>query len=241
MKKLTRSDQMYGSHSTTQAVSPQGSFNPYEFSASDGFQVPLNQQPIVLSGPSFASWEYDLYSPPTPGYAHGYSMEQEVTLPSTAHLPAQSTYDGVYYATQSNDSLQSYTLSFSDASSVSSSSNLSCDSKKKRTFERPHFSYNYLIHEAIKSFPEEKATVARIYERIVSLHPEYPISKLESKGWKNCVRHNLSLYNGYLFIKEDKAVTGGACYWMINPKYRDVFQTEDDKRRYRRRGYMYQK
>lgn len=235
----------YGSHSTTQAISSQGSFNPYESSANDGFQVPLNHQTVVSSRSSFASWEYNLYSPPTPGYAPGYSMEQEVTLPSTAHLPAQSTYSGIYYDTQSNDSLQSslqsHPLSFSDSSSASSSGNLPCDCSKKRSFERPHLSYNYLIYEAIKSFPEEKATVARIYERIVSLHPEYPVSKLESKGWKNCVRHNLSLYNGYLFIKGDKAVTGGAYYWMINPKYRDVFQTEDDKRRYRRRGYMYQK
>ncbi|XP_017770867.1 PREDICTED: forkhead box protein O-like [Nicrophorus vespilloides] len=78
-------------------------------------------------------------------------------------------------------------------------------------------SYAELITEAICSSPERRLTLAQIYEWIIYNVP-YFSQKTDSKfsaGWKNSVRHNLSLHNR--FMKMQNEVQGKPSWWIINP------------------------
>ncbi|XP_017770865.1 PREDICTED: forkhead box protein O-like [Nicrophorus vespilloides] len=78
-------------------------------------------------------------------------------------------------------------------------------------------SYAELITDAIYSSPEGRMTLAQIYEWIIYNVP-YFNQRTDSKssaGWKNSVRHNLSLHNR--FMKMQNEVQAKPSWWIINP------------------------
>jgi len=77
-------------------------------------------------------------------------------------------------------------------------------------------SYADLITEAIESSPEKRLTLAQIYEYMVK-NIEYFSDKGESNssaGWKNSIRHNLSLHDKFKRIQNEG--TGKSSWWTIN-------------------------
>jgi DNA-directed RNA polymerase subunit RPC12/RpoP len=66
-------------------------------------------------------------------------------------------------------------------------------------YEKPSMSYAQLIAEAINNAPKKTLVLSDIYKTINAKHPYY---KLESKGWQNSIRHNLTLNKN--FIKEER-------------------------------------
>ncbi|XP_055350844.1 forkhead box protein O-like [Paramacrobiotus metropolitanus] len=77
-------------------------------------------------------------------------------------------------------------------------------------------SYADLIQQAINSSPEKRLTLAQIYEWFVQ-HVPYFKDKGDnnsSAGWKNSVRHNLSLHNRFVRVQNEG--TGKSSWWMIN-------------------------
>eukprot|EP00117_Sycon_ciliatum_P005613 scpid64160/ scgid9483/ Forkhead box protein O len=89
-------------------------------------------------------------------------------------------------------------------------------------------SYSDLISKAILSTKDKRMTLNQIYEWMVANVP-YFRDKGETNsaaGWKNSVRHNLSLHPR--FIKVQNEQTGKSNWWMINP---------DAKRSNRRRAF----
>ncbi|CAM4603752.1 unnamed protein product [Lepidochelys olivacea] len=79
-------------------------------------------------------------------------------------------------------------------------------------------SYAELISQAIESAPEKRLTLAQIYEWMVRFVPYFKDKgdSNSSAGWKNSIRHNLSLHSK--FIKVHNEATGKSSWWMLNPE-----------------------
>uniref|UniRef100_A0A0K2URM0 Forkhead box F1 [Falco cherrug] n=1 Tax=Lepeophtheirus salmonis TaxID=72036 RepID=A0A0K2URM0_LEPSM len=94
--------------------------------------------------------------------------------------------------------------------------------------EKPPYSYIALIVMAIQSVPSKKLTLNEIYRYLQS---KFPFFRGQYQGWKNSVRHNLSLNE--CFIKLPKALgrPGKGHYWRIDPDQEYMF----DKASFRRR------
>ncbi|XP_063960941.1 uncharacterized protein LOC129268162 [Lytechinus pictus] len=78
--------------------------------------------------------------------------------------------------------------------------------------ERPPYSYSSLIQFAISSAPEGKLTLRDIYFWIETNFPYFRTAKL---GWKNSIRHNLSLHK--IFVREAPSGPGQPAFWTLRP------------------------
>ncbi|KAJ8023284.1 Forkhead box protein M1 [Holothuria leucospilota] len=78
--------------------------------------------------------------------------------------------------------------------------------------ERPPYSYSALIQFALISTPVGKMTLKEIYEWIQTNFPFFKTAKL---GWKNSIRHNLSLHK--IFIREAPDGPGKPAFWTLRP------------------------
>ncbi|KAK3597625.1 hypothetical protein CHS0354_030175 [Potamilus streckersoni] len=75
--------------------------------------------------------------------------------------------------------------------------------------KRPPFSYMYLIQMALCSREDKRMMLKEICKWIEDTFPYYKHSK---PGWKNSIRHNLSLYN--IFVRESAR---HGSYWTLKP------------------------
>ncbi|XP_061900242.1 forkhead box protein O4 [Entelurus aequoreus] len=79
-------------------------------------------------------------------------------------------------------------------------------------------SYADLISQAIENSPEKRLTLAQIYDWMVKTVPYFRDKgdSNSSAGWKNSIRHNLSLHNKFLRVHNE--TTGKSSWWMLNPE-----------------------
>ena len=91
---------------------------------------------------------------------------------------------------------------------------------------KPQHSYIGLISMAILSCPEMKLVLADIYQYILD---NYPYFRHRGPGWRNSIRHNLSLND--CFIKAGRAANGKGHYWAIHPACTEDFKRGDYRRR----------
>ena len=92
--------------------------------------------------------------------------------------------------------------------------------------EKPNQSYIGLIGQAIMSSPDKKMVLSDIYKWVLT---HYPYFRNKGPGWKNSVRHNLSLND--CFIKAGRSPNGKGNYWAINPENYEDFRKGDFRRR----------
>ncbi|NXS71076.1 FOXM1 protein, partial [Pandion haliaetus] len=78
--------------------------------------------------------------------------------------------------------------------------------------ERPPYSYMAMIQFAINSTEKKRMTLKDIYTWIEDHFPYF--KHVAKPGWKNSIRHNLSLHD--MFVRETSA-NGKTSFWTIHP------------------------
>ncbi|XP_041699878.1 forkhead box protein N3 isoform X3 [Coregonus clupeaformis] len=83
---------------------------------------------------------------------------------------------------------------------------------------KPPYSFSSLIFMAIEDSPDKRLPVKGIYEWILNSFPYY---RAAPGGWRNSVRHNLSLSKSFRRIHRDKSQSvGKGSMWCVCPEYR---------------------
>ncbi|KAF1816065.1 hypothetical protein P152DRAFT_109705 [Eremomyces bilateralis CBS 781.70] len=85
---------------------------------------------------------------------------------------------------------------------------------------KPPHSYAQMIGQAILSSPEEKCTLAKIYEFIKE---RYAFYRHSGGGWQNSIRHNLSLSKCFEKVARRTDEPGKGMKWQIVPEQREEF------------------
>uniref|UniRef100_A0A336MBN4 CSON013335 protein n=1 Tax=Culicoides sonorensis TaxID=179676 RepID=A0A336MBN4_CULSO len=120
------------------------------------------------------------------------------------------------------------------------SSTTSGDASKKtggRRQEKPPHSYINMIVQAIKSTPDKRMTLSEIYKFLQSKHDFF---NGDYSGWKNSIRHNLSLNECFKKLPknllQECGKPGKGHYWTIEENAEYMFEDEGSTRR-RPRGF----
>ncbi|CAF4381307.1 unnamed protein product, partial [Rotaria sp. Silwood2] len=85
-----------------------------------------------------------------------------------------------------------------------------------------NLSYAELISKAITSSAEQRLTLSEIYDWMIKYVPFFrnKVDRISSAGWKNSIRHNLSLHNRFKRVQSEG--TGKSSWWMINPDDKSI-------------------
>ncbi|CAM6032132.1 unnamed protein product [Sphagnum compactum] len=79
--------------------------------------------------------------------------------------------------------------------------------------EKPSLSYAELIKEALEMNSHRLMTLADIYESIMSRYSYY---RMAQPGWKNSIRHNLSLHKTFARVARSEDNPGKGSYWKLS-------------------------
>ncbi|XP_018532019.1 forkhead box protein Q1a [Lates calcarifer] len=113
-----------------------------------------------------------------------------------------------------------------------SSSSSSNKSKPYTRRPKPPFSYIALIAMAIRDSPCGRLTLAEINDYLMK---KFPFFRGSYTGWRNSVRHNLSLNDCFLKVLRDPSRPWGKDnYWMLNPHSEYTFADGVFRRRRKR-------
>lgn len=104
--------------------------------------------------------------------------------------------------------------------------NYAIQSPRSHEEPKPSHSYIGLIAMAILSNPDKKMVLSDIYQWILD---NYLYFRNRGPGWRNSIRHNLSLND--CFIKAGRSANGKGHYWAIHPANLEDFQKGDFRRR----------
>ena len=97
-----------------------------------------------------------------------------------------------------------------------------------RRQEKPPYSYIALIVMAIQSSPAKRLTLSEIY---TFLQQRFPFFRGAYQGWKNSVRHNLSLNECFIKLPKGLGRPGKGHYWTIDPASEFMFEEGSFRRR----------
>ncbi|XP_051915798.1 forkhead box protein E4-like [Hippocampus zosterae] len=93
--------------------------------------------------------------------------------------------------------------------------------------KRPPYSYAALIAMAIDNSSFKRETLSGIYDYITS---NFPFYQSNEKGWKNSVRHNLSLNDCFVKVPR-KSYGKRGNYWTLDRPFEDIFEESKLRRR----------
>ncbi|KAJ8256678.1 hypothetical protein COCON_G00188300 [Conger conger] len=104
------------------------------------------------------------------------------------------------------------------ASTVAATTAAQRKSSSSRRNAWGNMSYADLITKAIESSPEKRLTLSQIYDWMVKSVPYFKDKgdSNSSAGWKNSIRHNLSLHSRFIRVQNEG--TGKSSWWMLNPE-----------------------
>lgn len=122
--------------------------------------------------------------------------------------------------------------STTSATTVTTTSTTKKSNPGIRRPEKPPYSYIALIVMAIQSSPTKRLTLSEIYTFLQQHHPFFRGSY---QGWKNSVRHNLSLNECFIKLPKGLGRPGKGHYWTLDPASEFLFEEGGFRRR--PRGY----
>lgn len=97
-----------------------------------------------------------------------------------------------------------------------------------RRTEKPPYSYIALIVMAIQQSPTKRLTLSEIYS---FLQQKFAFFRGTYQGWKNSVRHNLSLNECFIKLPKGIGRPGKGHYWTIDPQCEYMFEEGSYRRR----------
>lgn len=97
-----------------------------------------------------------------------------------------------------------------------------------RRQEKPPYSYIALIVMAIQHSPTKKLTLSEIYS---FLQQRFAFFRGAYQGWKNSVRHNLSLNDCFIKLPKGLGRPGKGHYWTVDPSSELMFEEGSFRRR----------
>lgn len=90
--------------------------------------------------------------------------------------------------------------------------------EKKSATSKPPYSFSLLIYMAIEHSPNKCLPVKEIYSWILNRFPYFATAPT---GWKNSVRHNLSLNKCFQKVERSHGkVNGKGSLWCVDPEYK---------------------
>ncbi|XP_027683043.1 forkhead box protein N2 isoform X2 [Chelonia mydas] len=90
--------------------------------------------------------------------------------------------------------------------------------EKKSATSKPPYSFSLLIYMAIEHSPNKSLPVKEIYSWILERFPYFATAPT---GWKNSVRHNLSLNKCFRKVERSHGkVNGKGSLWCVDPEYK---------------------
>uniref|UniRef100_A0A3P8S8Q2 Fork-head domain-containing protein n=1 Tax=Amphiprion percula TaxID=161767 RepID=A0A3P8S8Q2_AMPPE len=92
-------------------------------------------------------------------------------------------------------------------------------SKETQTFSKPSLPYIALIAKVILSSPSQKLNLSSIYR---AMEEQFPYLRSRGPGWRNSVRHNLSVNE--CFVKVSRCEDGRGHYWGVHQAHLRDFQ-----------------
>ncbi|XP_069545740.1 forkhead box protein N1 [Brachyistius frenatus] len=105
------------------------------------------------------------------------------------------------------------------------------DSATQLLFPKPVYSYSILIFMALRNSKTGSLPVSEIYSFMTE---HFPYFKTAPDGWKNSVRHNLSLNKCFEKVENKNGTTSRkGCLWALNPA--KVEKMQDDLHKWRRK------
>ncbi|XP_054841756.1 forkhead box protein N2 [Eublepharis macularius] len=92
------------------------------------------------------------------------------------------------------------------------------NAEKKSATSKPPYSFSLLIYMAIEHSPNKSLPVKEIYSWILERFPYFATAPT---GWKNSVRHNLSLNKCFRKVERSHGkVNGKGSLWCVDPEYK---------------------
>lgn len=140
-------------------------------------------------------------------------------------LLAQSSTENNSLPTSTTSPVQDKTSS--DNVNINNTTNNNKKSGARRQ-EKPPYSYIALIVMAIQHSPTKRLTLSEIY---TFLQQRFPFFRGPYQGWKNSVRHNLSLNECFIKLPKGLGRPGKGHYWTIEPSSEYMFEEGSFRRR----------